>query len=165
MSYDGAVDWAAINAVGRTLLAVLAAAAGVGAVRWLGERGPTSLMVGVAVLSATPSGAKLRAAFNRPLVGGERAAALIGLAGLLAVAGTWLVVPVWRASPALEVARVGALSWHVGNHVPWCDVCWPALLVEQALLLVIAGGLIAWVLRRDRSRRSVSVDESFCQAC
>jgi len=122
-------------------------------------------MVGVAVLSASSPGARLRAAFNRPLVGGEQTAAWIGLAGLLVLGGSWLVIPVWGAFPALEVARVGPLSWHVTVQVAWSDVCWPALLVEQALILVIAGGLIAWVLRRDRGRRSVSAPTRANQTC
>lgn len=46
-------------------------------------------------------------------------------------------------------ARSGA--WQYVDHIAW-----PILLAEQALILLIAGGLLTFLIRRDRRRRAAA---------
>jgi hypothetical protein len=38
-----------------------------------------------------------------------------------------------------------------GNPLLWSDrVRWPIVFLEQALILILGGGLLTWVVRRER---------------
>ena len=91
--------------------------------------------------------------FRRPLTGAWGWSVVIVVWAALAIGATFMVVPIW--SPRLS--WWWAPEWFNGAaRDPWGSVCWPVLLGEHALIVLIAGGLLTCVARCERRRQAKS---------
>lgn len=131
-----------------TLLALVAAAVGAGTVWWLAGSDFASKWVFCAILVwAIPAEVRetVQTVAGRPLPEAWGLGVLITIVGLAGLGFSWMVPPIWD----------NPVSWLPRPLVDWSQVCWPMLIAEQALILLLSGGLLTWVVRRERRRRAM----------
>jgi hypothetical protein len=125
--------------VARTIERWAFAATAVVAAAWTANQldgPPTAVMVGAmsSLIALSALGV-----LERPLPGAWAHGVPIVLAGAVGVGATWLVIPIWSNG----LGWWWTSHWFNGvNPNPWSCVCWPLLLGEQLLILLVTGGLL-----------------------